>query len=85
MASNFVPLQPVGPSVVRRSAAAPAKSASSPKDHPAPPNFAPLCAASPGTDDAHLPVITLKKEGDRVVQIRVQCVCGQIIDLACDY
>ena len=31
------------------------------------------------------PVVTLQREGDRVTQIRIQCVCGQVIDLECVY
>lgn len=29
------------------------------------------------------PVVTLKREGDRVIGIHIECSCGQIIDLAC--
>lgn len=31
------------------------------------------------------PGITLQKEGDKVVGIRVECACGQVIELACSY
>jgi hypothetical protein len=31
------------------------------------------------------PKITFQKEGDRITQIRVQCPCGQIIELNCLY
>lgn len=31
------------------------------------------------------PTITVRKEGDRVAGIRIQCSCGQVIDLACTY
>jgi hypothetical protein len=30
-------------------------------------------------------VITLKRTGDVVSGIRIQCGCGQVIDLACIY
>jgi len=53
------------------------------------PAFAPLptsasahihAAAGPGK-----PVVTLQREGERVTGIRIECVCGQIIELACSY
>lgn len=31
------------------------------------------------------PTISLQKDGDRVTQIRIQCSCGEVIELACDY
>ncbi len=31
------------------------------------------------------PVVTLKREGDLVTGIRIQCACGQVIELACSY
>lgn len=31
------------------------------------------------------PAITLQKEGDKIVGIRVECACGQVIELACSY
>jgi hypothetical protein len=31
------------------------------------------------------PRVTLQREGDRVAGIRIQCSCGQVIDLACAY
>jgi hypothetical protein len=31
------------------------------------------------------PQVTMQREGDRVTGIRVQCSCGQVIDLACVY
>ena len=34
---------------------------------------------------AQQPVITLQKEGDKVTGLRIECVCGQVIDLACVY
>jgi len=86
MASNFIPLQSVTPASQKRPAPpVPSTPASATKDHAGAPGFTALCATGPALADTGQPVITLKKEGDRVVQIRVQCVCGQIIDLACDY
>jgi hypothetical protein len=31
------------------------------------------------------PRVTLQREGDRITHLRIQCTCGQIIDLACVY
>ena len=33
----------------------------------------------------HRPVVKLQREGDRVRTIRVECSCGQIIELDCTY
>ena len=54
------------------------------------PAFAPLQTSS--SVHAHAaaagsgkPVVTLQRDGDRVTAIRIECVCGQIIELACSY
>ena len=31
------------------------------------------------------PCVTVQREGDHVAGIRVQCSCGQVVDLACVY
>lgn len=31
------------------------------------------------------PTISLKKDGDRVTHIRVECACGQVVELECAY
>jgi hypothetical protein len=31
------------------------------------------------------PVVTLQRDAERVTGIRIECVCGQIIELACSY
>ena len=41
----------------------------------------PAPAAASGDE----PQVTLHREGDRIVGIRVQCACGQAIELACIY
>ena len=38
-----------------------------------------------GGGNAGVPVVTLQREGERVTGIRVECTCGQIIELACSY
>jgi hypothetical protein len=44
--------------------------------HPGPPNpGAPACA----------PVVTLQRSGDLISGIRIQCSCGQVIELNCVY
>ena len=31
------------------------------------------------------PRVSLQSDGDRITSIRVQCACGQVMDLACVY
>jgi len=31
------------------------------------------------------PRVTVQRDGDRVTHLRIQCTCGQILDLACVY
>jgi hypothetical protein len=31
------------------------------------------------------PVVILQRDADRVTGIRIECACGQVIELACDY
>ena len=31
------------------------------------------------------PVVTLQREGEKVIGIRIACICGQVIELACAY
>ena len=31
------------------------------------------------------PIVTLERDGDRVVRIKVHCPCGNAFELACDY
>jgi hypothetical protein len=31
------------------------------------------------------PGVVLQREGDRVTGIRIECTCGQVIELACSY
>jgi hypothetical protein len=54
------------------------------------PHSTPVDAPKPvGTDPPPLPpcapVITLQRSGDVITAIRVQCSCGQIIELTCVY
>ena len=57
--------------------------------------FSPLSASlvdRPTENHGHLsvgvsakPKVSLQRDGDRVTQIRIQCVCGQVIELDCLY
>jgi hypothetical protein len=31
------------------------------------------------------PVVTLQREGERVTGIRIECACGQVLELECSY
>ncbi len=42
----------------------------------------PSLSPAPGTKQ---PAITLKRDGDTVTSIRVQCGCGHVIELNCVY
>ena len=41
--------------------------------------------AQPAAAAAGEPKITLEREGNRIVRIRIQCCCGHVIELACNY
>lgn len=48
----------------------------------------PVSPASAGTSSPHAhgpasPIVTLQRDGDRVTGIRIECTCGQVIELAC--
>ena len=51
---------------------------------PLTPGTAPHSHHSTVTSGAQ-PLVTLKREGDLVTGIRIQCACGQVIELACSY
>jgi hypothetical protein len=40
---------------------------------------------SPGEPANQEATVTLRREGDRITGIRVQCTCGQVIELDCTY
>ena len=50
----------------------------------APPAFTPrsTTALPASACPAPQPIVTVQREGDRVTGIRVQCTCGQVIELA---
>jgi hypothetical protein len=84
---SFVPFDPVQGSGSARSGAPPGLKVV-PKSE-----AGPAFAAVPTSASAHIhgaagsgkPVVTLQREGERVTGIRIECVCGQIIELACSY
>ncbi len=81
MASSFVPL------VARKSgspAGAGAPGAASPAFTPLR-GHVPAACAETSSSPAREPVVTLQKDGDRVIGIRIECGCGQVIELACSY
>lgn len=55
---------------------------------PAAPSFHPHSVPVGGANGAGAPgepTVTLTRDGDRVTGIRVQCTCGQVIDLICEF
>ena len=48
-------------------------------------SLVPGVPSEPGTQPATAPGVTLRREGDRVTGIRVQCTCGEVIELNCVY
>ncbi len=93
MPSNFVPLvpgkpgKPGKPGLPGASAGTDAAAAARPAFTPMRPHAAGSCAsgAPNGTVPAREPVVTLQKEGDHVTGIRIECACGQVIELDCAY
>lgn len=46
----------------------------------------PVIEASPlSTKKNCEPYMSMQRDGDRITSIRIQCSCGQVIDLACVY
>jgi len=87
MPDLFVPLAPAG-SLPRESMFAPVD-AKSPADAAVRPAFEHLLAnaADPSRSPGNCakPSVTLKREGDVVTGIRIQCGCGRVTDLTCIY
>lgn len=87
-AESFVPFDPVPPSAQKAGGTA-AGLKVVPKGESGT-AFAPL--QSPVAAHTHAaagaagkPVVTLQREGERITGIRVECACGQVIELACSY
>jgi hypothetical protein len=85
MSSNFVPFPASG----------------SPASRPPQPAFAPVISkateatsgphanSNPGTPEGKAkkcaPIVDVEREGERITRIRVQCSCGEVIELDCQY
>jgi len=84
----FVPFGP-GTAAGVKSAGATANLKVVPKDSAA--SFSPFQptpgahAHGPASGGTGEPTVTLQKEGEKIVGIRVECACGQVIELACSY
>ncbi len=85
MTKSFVPLSASAFANAPAGGASPTKAPSDPKLAEA---FRPITAAGLGPratpPAAGEPKVTLVKNGDRVTSIKVQCVCGHTIELACE-
>jgi hypothetical protein len=93
MSAAFVPLLPsvtpkAAPASVglRVKIASPAPGAAASK----PPALAPAAASAPLAASAAVshsdqPAITLQRDGERITAIQIQCACGQLIHLDCEY
>jgi len=46
---------------------------------------APAPASPAAVPNSCEPRVSVQREGDRVMSIRIQCSCGQVLDLACVY
>lgn len=45
----------------------------------------PVAVNSIKSDKVGEPRVTIQRDGDRITHLRIQCACGQIMDLACVY
>ncbi len=82
MSTPFIPLTLAGKSGTQANAPTFQRLAVLPQAQPAPPSVGTTpCAQHPAT----APVVTLRRDGDHVTHIRIQCPCGQLIELECVY
>jgi len=49
------------------------------------PAIAAVQRGEPAQDSNCRPTVTLERDGDNVRQIRIQCTCGDVIELDCAY
>jgi hypothetical protein len=87
MPDVFTPLTPA--TLVSGGAPSAISSAGSFKPLPAPASASAAAAATsanaaPGNCAAK-PTVTLQRKGNVVTSIRVQCACGQVLDINCQY
>ncbi len=86
-AESFVPFDPLPTPGQKSSGTAPglkvvAKGETTPAFTPM---QNPATHSHPSGNAAGKPVITLQREGERISGIRIECACGQVIELACSY
>jgi hypothetical protein len=87
-AESFVPFDPVPTPGQKSGGTAPGLKVVSKGE--AGTSFSPLQSptsahAHAATGTAGKPVVTLQREGERITSIRVECICGQVIELTCSY
>jgi hypothetical protein len=89
MTQTFVPLVPEAWRAVESSTRSNPVSAPAPQRgfQPATPaTLKPEPIPSPAPHTMHgEPKITLERQGETITHIRIQCACGQVIELKCDY
>ena len=85
---SFVPLTTAGTSANHREfqvTVIPQPAPGHPPSNPEKPVL-PVIEASPlGAKKSCEPYLSMQRDGDRITSIRIQCSCGQVIDLACVY
>ena len=90
LAEDFIPFEPVGP---RGASESSPRLKVMPKPG-APEDSAVFATIQTGPKSAHAahspsasitPTVTLQREGDRITVVRVECACGQVIELNCSY
>lgn len=80
--AGFVPGMPGAPAAPEEAASAPPTPAST-GPHAAAPS---ATVVAPRVHAEHAkPIVSLRREGDKVVGIRVECTCGSVIELDCVY
>lgn len=81
---RFIPLTPG-----RGQSPAPRLGANTATPDTARPDFQPLTAAAQAAGAAEScsgdPVVALERNGERITRIRVQCSCGKLMILDCEY
>ena len=86
MSSNFVPF----PSAASTGSGRPEQPAFAPviPTTPQGPGVAqaiPHPATTSNKAKGHAPIVDVEREGDRITRIRIQCSCGELIELDCQY
>ncbi len=88
MSEPFVPFAPARPRLsgnadgFRLTVWPPNQTAKAPAPLVPPPPVPSAITHAPGS---HEPKVSVERDGDRVTRIRVECGCGQVIELNCAY